>query len=107
MCKIISTLFPFGSSVSSWYMIKKKNLAYHLINHGFSFSILLYAHTNLSWREISLQGNRTAIRTISRCQLKWGLSKENNSILEVGLLKQNKGNKVKYPYMLLFPFIYN
>ena len=46
-------------------------------------------------------------RTISRCQLKWGLSKENNSILEVGLLKENKGNKVKYPYMLLFPFIYN
>jgi len=36
-----------------------------------------------------------------------GTTKENNSILEVGLLKENRGNKVKYPYMLLFPFIYN
>jgi len=70
----------------------KKNLAYHPINYDSSVSMLLYTYTNLFSREVTLHGNRMTINTIPKMSTQIGPSKENNSILEIGLPKENGGS---------------
>ena len=92
---LLIVLFHLGT------MLKNKNLVYHLINHDSSFSMLSYTYTNLFSREVILHGNRMIIHTISKMSAQMELSKKNNLILEIGLSKENRGNKAKSPYIFI------
>jgi hypothetical protein len=60
-----------------------------------SISILSYACTNIFLEELLCMGIERAIHVIPKMATQIGLSKENISILEIGLPKENGGSTVQ------------
>ena len=70
---------------------------YHLINYDSSILLLYYTYANLFYREVIMHGNRTNIHNISKMSILIEPLKENNLILEIELLKKNRGNSICQP----------
>ena len=88
--------------------IKAKNLACNFINHDSSFSMLSYTYTDF-FQGNRFARNRTTIHTILKMSTCMRLSKQNNSILEIRLSKENRENKLKLNNQICFSlhlFIY-